>query len=76
MRTPKTVDSKRFSFIRSRISGEAERKKYMLEDPFVFRGIIHTLRLTDSLYSLTHRLPVLAVAFQFTFFRLSLLVNS
>ena len=36
---PKTVDSKRFSFIRSRISGEAERKKYMLEDPFVFRGI-------------------------------------
>ena len=36
---PKTVDSKRFSFIRSRISGEAECKKYMLEDPFVFRGI-------------------------------------
>lgn len=36
---PKTVDSRRFSFIRSRISGEAERKKYMLEDPFVFRGI-------------------------------------
>ena len=28
---PKTVDSKRFSFIRSRISGEAERKKYMLK---------------------------------------------
>lgn len=36
---PKTVDSKRFTFLRSRISGEAERKKYMLEDPFVFRGI-------------------------------------
>lgn len=36
---PKAVDASELRPVNSRISGEAQRKKYMLEDPFVFRGI-------------------------------------
>lgn len=36
---PKAADARELKPVNSRISGEAQRKKYMLEDPFVFRGI-------------------------------------
>ena len=36
---PKPADPTVLKPVNSRITGEAERKKYMLEDPFVFRGI-------------------------------------
>lgn len=36
---PKPADPTVLKPVNSRISGEVERKKYMLEDPFVFRGI-------------------------------------
>lgn len=36
---PKPADPTVLKPVNSRISGEAQRKKYMLEDPFVFRGI-------------------------------------
>ena len=35
---PKPADPTVLKSVNSRITGEAERKKYMLEDPFVFRG--------------------------------------
>ena len=65
---PKTVDSKRFSFIRSRISGEAERKKYMLEDPFVFRGI-RDYTSNDSLKNVNWKATSLAASLAEEFIR-------
>lgn len=36
---PEAADASELRIVNSRISGEVQRKKYMLEDPFVFRGI-------------------------------------
>ena len=36
---PKTVDMSEFQLMNNRICGDLERKKYLLEDKFVFRGI-------------------------------------